>query len=108
MHEEMATSGSRRPTLSCRVASLLLAGAFVAVVASQAPHLVHHFFQPDLVRDECPFAASGERLGGLQIEPVAVVTTPEVSTPALPAVPPSPPSVVPAASRSRPPPALVS
>ena len=109
MHEEMATSASRSPTLSGRVASLLLAGAFVAFVATQAPHLVHHFFQPDLVQDECPFAASGDRTGGLQLEPiVVVVTTPEVSTPALPAVLPAPPSVVPAASRSRAPPALVS
>ena len=108
MHEEMATSGSRRPTLSCRVASLLLAGAFVAFVATQAPHLVHHFFQPDLVQDECPFAASGECTGGLEVQPVTVVAISEVSTPALPAVLPAPPSVVPAASRSRAPPALVS
>ena len=52
------------------VASLLLAGAFVAFVATQSPHLVHHFFEPELVQDECPFAANGERTGGLPIEPV--------------------------------------
>jgi len=108
MHEEMATSGSRCPTLSCRVASLLLAGAFVVFLATQAPHLVHHFFQPDLVQDECPFAASGERTGGLEVQPVTVVAISEVSTPALPAVLPAPPSVVPAAPRGRAPPALVS
>ena len=108
MHDEMATSGSRWPTLSCRVASPFLAAAFVAFVATQAPHLVHHFFQPDLVQDECPFAASGERMGGLQIEPIAVVTTPEVSTPALPVVFLAPPSVVSPAPLGRAPPAPVS
>ena len=108
MHDEMATSGSRWSTSSCRVASLFLTGAFVAFVATQAPHLVHHFFQPDLVQDECPFAASGERTGGLEVQPVTVVAISEVSTPALPAVLPVPPSVVPAASRGRAPPALVS
>src|SRR2546426_2356818 len=101
----MATSGSRRPALSYRLASLLLAGAFVAFVATQAPHLVHHFFQPDLVQDECPFAASGDRTGGLQMEPIAVVTTPEVSTPALPVVLLAPPSVVRPAPVGRAPPA---
>src|SRR6266571_8670725 len=101
----MATSGSRWPKASCRVASLLFAGAFVAFVATQAPHLVHHVFEPDLVQDECPFAASGERTGGLQIEPVAVVVTSEVSTPALPDVFLAPRSVVRHAPLGRAPPA---
>jgi len=83
---------------------MLLAGAFVAFVATQAPHLVHHFFQPDLVKDECPFAASGERTGGLPIEPVAVVATSEVSTRTLPVVLLAPPSVVRPAPLGRAPP----
>ena len=87
---------------------MLLAGAFVAFLATQAPHLVHHFFQPDLVKDECPFAASGERTGGLPIEPIAVVATPEVSTPALPVVFLAPPSVVRPGPLGRAPPAPVS
>ena len=104
----MATSGSRWPKVSCRVASLLFAGAFVAFVATQAPHLVHHLFERDLVHDECPFAASGERTGGLQIEPIAVVATPEVSTPALPVVFLAPPSVVRPGPLGRAPPVAVS
>ena len=90
------------------MASLLLAGAFVAFVATQSPHLVHHFFEPDLVQDECPFAANGERTGGLPIEPVSVAAATEVSTPALSAALPAPVTVVRAASRGRSPPALVS
>jgi hypothetical protein len=105
MHEAMAISEARCPALSCRVVTLLLAGAFVAFVATQAPHLVHHVFEPDLVRDECPFAASGERTGGLQIEPVAGVVTSEVSTPARPVVLLAPRSVVRHAPLGRAPPA---
>ena len=67
------------------VTSLLIACAFMAFLVTQAPHLVHHFFDPELVQDECPFAANGERTGGLQIEPVAIVTVADVSTPVLPA-----------------------
>jgi len=104
----MATSSSRGPAWSCRAAGLLFAALFVAFVVTQAPHLVHHFFEPELVQDECPFAASGERTGGLQAQPMAVVALAHVSTPALTAALPAPPSVVPAASRGRAPPALVS
>jgi hypothetical protein len=90
------------------VASLLLAGAFVAFIATQSPHLVHHFFEPELVQDECPFAANGERTGWLPIEPVAVAATAEVSTPLLPAVLPAATAVARDATRSRAPPAPVS
>jgi hypothetical protein len=90
------------------VASLLLAGAFVAFIATQSPHLVHHFFEPDLVQDECPFAASGERTGWLPIEPVAGAATAEVSTPLLPAVLLPQTAVARDAARSRAPPVRVS
>ena len=89
-------------------ASLLLAGAFVAFVVTQSPHLVHHFFQPELIQDECPFAANGERTGWLPIEPVAVAATAEISTPLFPAALPAPSAVARAAARSRAPPAPVS
>jgi hypothetical protein len=85
--------------------SLFLAGAFVAFLVSQAPHLVHHFFEPELVQDECPFAANGERTGGLQIEPVAVVAVSDVSMPVLPAASFEPASVAHAAPFGRAPPA---
>ncbi|PYN79422.1 MAG: hypothetical protein DMD96_18100 [Candidatus Rokuibacteriota bacterium] len=104
----MVTSAFGRPTSRCRVASLLLAGLFLASIATQAPHLVHHFFERDHVKDQCPFAASGERSGGLPLEPVAVVATPDVSTPTLPAVFMAPPSGGPTASRGRAPPLRLS
>ena len=104
----MVTSAFGRPTSRCRVASLLLAGLFLASIATQAPHLVHHFFERDHVKDQCPFAASGERSGGLPLEPVAVVATPDVSTPTLPAVFIAPPSGGPTVSRGRAPPLRLS
>lgn len=103
----MTMPASGRPTVLRRATSLLLAALFVAFVAKQAPHLVHHFFEPDLVQDECPFASSGDRAGAVPVEPVAVVATPDVSTAALPAVLSAPPSVVPDVSLGRaPPPSL--
>jgi hypothetical protein len=83
--------------------SLFLAGAFVAFLVSQAPHLVHHFFEPDLVQDECPFAASGDRIGGLQTEPVVVAVS-DVSMPVLPAAPLAPASLARAVPLGRAPP----
>ena len=88
--------------------SLLLAALFAAFIVTQAPHLVHHFFEPDLVQDECPYAASGERTGGLPVEPVAVVATPDVSTVTLPTVLIAPPRVGLAASLGRAPPIRLS
>ena len=80
----------------------------MAFLATQAPHLVHHFFDPELVQDECPFAANGDRTGGLQIEPVAIVTVSDVSTPALPAAVFEPGSVAHATVHGRAPPAPLS
>ena len=104
----MATSALGRPVSWRSVTSLLLACAFVVFIATQAPHLVHHFFEPEHVQDECPFAANGERTGGLQIEPVAVVAVSDVSTPVLAAAPFEPASVAHAAPFGRAPPARLS
>jgi len=104
----MVTAASGRPTSLRGAASLLLAGLFVAFLVTQAPHLVHHFFEPDLVQDECPFAASGERTGGLQVEPVAVVVASEVSTLSPVPMRPVPSSVVGPAFLGRAPPFSVS
>ena len=104
----MATSFLGR-SLSWRSAtSLLLGFAFVAFIAAQAPHLVHHFFEPDLVQDECPFAASGERTGGLQIEPIAIVAVSGVSALVLPAARFEPGSVAHATPLGRAPPVRLS
>ena len=91
-----------------RRASLLFAAAFVAFLATQAPHLVHHFFEPEHVKDECPFAANGERAGTLETHPVAFAAVADVSTPWLTAAFLAPPSVAPAVSRGRAPPAPTS
>ena len=101
---DMALAASARNAWRRRV-SLLLVGAFVAFLVTQAPHLVHHFFEPDHVRDECPFAANGERTGGLTAQPVATVALAEASTPLLTSTPAAVQSLVPAASRGRAPPA---
>jgi hypothetical protein len=101
----MAISASGRPVSWRSATSLLIACAFIAFLATQAPHLVHHFFDPELVQDECPFAANGERTGGLQIEPVVVVAVSKVSTPVLPAALFEPRSVAHATPLGRAPPA---
>ena len=104
----MATSAFGRPVSWRPVVSLIIASAFLAFLVTQAPHLVHHFFDPELVQDECPFAANGDRTGGLQIEPVAVVAVSEVSTPVLPAALFEPGSVAHATPLGRAPPARLS
>ena len=86
-------------------ASLLLLGAFVAFLVTQAPHLVHHFFEPEQVVDECPFAANGDRTGGLTTQPVVTVALADASTPLATAIRAAVQSLVPAASRGRAPPA---
>ena len=104
----MATSAFGRPVPWRSLASPLIGCAFMAFLVAQAPHLVHHFFDPELVQNECPFAANGERTGGLQIEPVAIVTVSDVSTPVLPAAVFEPGSVAHATPLGRAPPARLS
>ena len=104
----MATAALGRPVSWRSVTSLLVACAFMAFLATQAPHLVHHFFDPELVQDECPFAANGDRTGGLQIEPVAAAAVSEVSALVLPAALLEPGSVAHATPLSRAPPARLS
>jgi hypothetical protein len=104
----MATGAFGRPVSWRSVTGLLVACAFMAFLVAQAPHLVHHFFDPELVQDECPFAANGERTGGLQIEPVAIVTVADVSTPVLPAAVFEPGVVAHATPLGRAPPARLS
>jgi hypothetical protein len=103
----MMISVSSRPT-SRQTVSLLLSGLFVVFLVRQAPHLVHHFFEPEHVQNECPLAASGDRTHGLQAEPVVVVVAPEISTPAGASVCPASPSVAVLAFFGRAPPALLS
>ena len=98
---------SWRPT-SRQTVSLLLSGLLVVFLVRQAPHLVHHFFEPEHVQDECPLAASGDRTHGLQAEPVVVVVAPEVSTPSVASVCPATPGVAVLAFFGRAPPPRLS
>jgi len=41
---------------------------FLSFVIGQAPHTVHHLFEPEHTGDECPFATAGDRLPGLGAE----------------------------------------
>ncbi len=52
------------------VGRLLIALLFVTFLIEQAPHLVHHFFDPEYTGEECSFATSGERLPGLGAEAI--------------------------------------
>jgi hypothetical protein len=104
----MVAQARRGPSTWHRRASPLVAGAFVAFLVTQAPHLVHHFFEPEQVTDECPFAANGERTGGLEIQQVTVVALTDVSTAWLGPAFLAPPSLAPDVSRGRAPPAPTS
>jgi hypothetical protein len=53
------------------VSRLFVALLFLGFVVEQAPHTVHHVFDPEYTGEECPFATSGERLPGLGAEVVA-------------------------------------
>jgi hypothetical protein len=50
------------------VSRLFAALLFLSFVISQAPHTVHHLFEPDHTDTECPFASAGDRLPGLGAE----------------------------------------
>ena len=97
----------RRANLWRRSVSLLLSALFVAFVVQQAPHLVHHFFEPEHVQDECPFAASAERTGALQADAVVIAIW-DVKESAPPTSILLTPAIVLAASRGRAPPVPVS
>jgi hypothetical protein len=40
---------------------LVVGALFVAYLIAQAPHLVHHFFEPDEAQADCVFLAAAER-----------------------------------------------
>jgi hypothetical protein len=87
---------------------LLTAALFLALVAEQAPHLVHHFFEPEHVQAECVFACGADRAQGLVVD---IVTLPPVElSPARAAlaIRPAPATVALAPTEARAPPRLVS
>jgi hypothetical protein len=65
---------------------VLATAAFCIFVVEQAPHLVHHFFEPDQVQPECPFATASERQPGAPAATVSVATAPLSAVP-LPPLP---------------------
>lgn len=50
----------------------LTAVFFVALLVAQAPHLVHHLFDPDHQQSECVFAAGAERTHAVEADAVTV------------------------------------
>jgi hypothetical protein len=44
-----------------RALSALAAVSLLWLLAAQAPHLVHHVFEPDVVQDDCPLAWGADR-----------------------------------------------
>jgi len=91
-----------------RRVSLLVIVAFVTLIPIQAPHLVHHLFEPTEVENECLFAVNGERSSVFETRPVALVAAADVPTHWPIASTPTPPSVAPAAASGRAPPAPTS
>jgi hypothetical protein len=52
---------------------LLLAAVHVGVLAWQAPHTVHHFFERDVERqNECALGAAAERSSGTTVAPISI------------------------------------
>jgi hypothetical protein len=92
-------------TLVCRTLAALL---FLAFVIGQAPHTVHHLFEPDHAEAECPFATAGDRLPGLDAASLELDERPAwTSNEHLPA-PPRLPGAVPSSSLARAPPRAAS
>ncbi len=92
-----------RPTIG-----LLTAALFLVLVAEQAPHLVHHLFEPARVQGECVFACGADRAQGFVVD---VVTLPPIELSPVPAPLPVRPvraTVSRAPSEARAPPRLVS
>lgn len=76
--------------------SVLFACLFGVFIVEQAPHLVHHFFEPDQVQPECPFAAASERQPGA---PTAAVVAGVALLSAIPLPPLPTPRLVDTAAR---------
>ncbi|HEY7362526.1 MAG TPA: hypothetical protein VIE37_00345 [Methylomirabilota bacterium] len=54
------------------VSRLFVALLFLGFVVEQAPHTVHHVFDPEYTGEECPFATAGDRSPGLGAEAIGV------------------------------------
>jgi hypothetical protein len=60
----MTSTTGLRSRLQASVGSLT-AALFLALVVAQAPHLVHHLFEPEQHQSECAFASGAERTQAL-------------------------------------------
>jgi hypothetical protein len=98
----------QRDTLRSQMIGRLVAGAFfIAYLIAQAPHLVHHFFEPDEIQADCVFLAAAERH---QAAPTDDPSPPAAAADG-PALPPAPDSSAipnaPGAAGARAPPSFV-
>jgi hypothetical protein len=79
----MFSRSSRLRAAVMRASGVLGAAILVIFLISQAPHLVHHIFEPDGTQDECPLASAGER-------PAACTTPTAILPPSIPVAEHSP------------------
>ena len=86
----------------------LTAAFFVALLITQAPHLVHHLFDPDHQQSECIFAAGAERTHAVEPDTVTVAPAALVQAAAPAPAEPSLPSPALTPSDARAPPLLLS
>jgi hypothetical protein len=85
----MLGRSSRLRVAVMRASGLLGAAIFVTFLISQAPHLVHHIFEPDSTQDECPLASAGERPAACAT-PTAIIPLSIPVAEQLPAIAPLP------------------
>lgn len=63
---------------------LLAAALYVAVLVWQAPHTVHHFFEPEAEKqNECALGAAAERSTGTTVDGVGIVAVAGIELPAV-------------------------
>ena len=89
----------------CRLFAALL---FLSFVIDQAPHSVHHLFEPEHTDAECPFASAGERLPGLGAEVTALDHDQTKASDERPPASPRLPGTIVSSSLARAPPRLSS
>lgn len=86
----------------------LTAALFLALVVQQAPHFVHHLFEPEQHQSECVFAAGAERTQAVTPDLVTLAPADLVLAPAPALAEPPVPGIDPAPADARAPPLFLS
>jgi len=84
------------------VLGLLAAACFLAFTVAQAPHLVHHAFEPS--KTDCAFASAGDRAQEFAAETATLILPPaaEPGGPVIDQSPPASPALASADARAPP------